>query len=154
MRFRIGSHPRGSTDNTLVYRPEDFSFDVEPHLTGFASVLVNDLSLEVNETGKLIKVWGYCPHHAWTKSTVVPPSAKNLEVFAVSSERFLSGVSQSVNSDRRWPVYFDAQSGWVCLDSGRTATSYAEVLNGVIIGLDDHQQLAVVHLKPKSLPKL
>jgi hypothetical protein len=154
MRFRIGSRPSRLTDSVLVYRPDEFSFDVEPQLAGFTSVVVNELSLEVDETGKLIKVWGYCPHLAWAKSTVMPPRADRFEVFAISDERFLGGVSQSVNSDRRWPVLVDPQSGWVCLESGRTATSYAEVSTGVILGLDDDQQLAFVYLKPKRLPEL
>jgi hypothetical protein len=77
-----------------------------------------------------------------------------LEVFAVSSEQFLRGVSQSVNLDERWPVFVDQQSGWVSLDSGRPATQLAEVLPGAVLGLDDNQQLAALYLKPDRLPQL
>jgi hypothetical protein len=141
-------------NRVLIYRPEDFSFDVEPALGGFTSVVVNELSLEVDETGKLIKVWGYCPYPTWVKSTILPPRADLLEVFAISDERFLMGVSQSVNPDQRWPVLIDQQSGWVCLNSGSTTTSFAEVLPGAVLGLDDQQHLSAVYLRPRNLPQL
>jgi hypothetical protein len=141
------------TESVLIYRPRDFSFDVEPRLPGFTSVVVNDLSLEVDENGKVMKVWGYCPHVEWIRSRVLPGSADRLEVFAIGDQPFLRGVSQGVNSEC-WPVFVDQQSGWVCLDSGRVASSYAEILEGAILALDDRQQLAVVYLKPKRLPQI
>ena len=154
MRFRIGSRPGRLNDGVLVYRSSDLAFDIEPSQGDFTSVVVNELSLEVDEWGKLIGIWGYCPHAAWAKSRVTPPRAELLEVFAVSDEPFSRGVSQSVNPDWRWPVFVDQQSGWVSLDSGRSAIDAAEVLPGVILSLDDDQRLAVVYLKPDRLPEL
>jgi hypothetical protein len=154
MRFRTGDYPRTSTDATLVYRPDDFAFDIEPPQDGFTSVVVNDLSLEVDPSGKLIKVWGYCPHVSWIKSKVAPPTAAALELFAISDEPFLPGVSQRVNTDERWPVMVDQQSGWVCLDSGRSATTCIQILSGAILCLDCDQKLTAVYLKPARLPKL
>jgi hypothetical protein len=154
MRFRFGSRPDRLSGRQVVYRPNDLSFDVEPPQAGFTSVVVNELSLEVDESGRVTSVWGYCPYPAWARSKVTPPHADFLEVFAVSSEQFLRGVSQSVNLDERWPVFVDQQSGWVSLDSGRPATQLAEVLPGAVLGLDDNQQLAALYLKPDRLPQL
>jgi hypothetical protein len=137
----------------LIYRPGEFSFDIEPQQGSFTSVIVNELNLEVDEHGKLISVWGYCPYLAWEKSTISPPHADRLEVFAVSDKPFLMGLSLSVDPGRRWPVFVDQQSGWVCLDSRRTAISYAEVLTGVVLGFDAHDQLAAIYLKPLELPE-
>jgi hypothetical protein len=154
MRFRFGSSPSRLTDRVLIYRPAEFSFDVEPELGGFTSVVVNELSLEIDEAGKIIKAWGYCPHLAWVKATIVPPRADLREVTVISDETFLRGVSQSVNADRRWPVLVDEKLGWVCLDSGNTATSFAEIFPGLALGLDEGQRLSAIYLKPKCLPQL
>jgi hypothetical protein len=115
---------------------------------------VNELSLEVDESGKLITVWGYCPYASWVTSKVTPPIADFGEVFVVSDEPVSRGVSQSVNPDRRWQVFVDRESGWVCLDSGHSTACSAEILPGVVLGLGADQRLASVYLKPKRLPEL
>jgi hypothetical protein len=40
---------------SLVYRTEDYSFDVEPlDESGDASIMINDLQLEINYEGKVM----------------------------------------------------------------------------------------------------
>jgi hypothetical protein len=59
MRFRVDYSTEASTNRVLVYRPEEFSFDMEPPPTGaFTSVLVDDLNLEIDADGKVLSVWG------------------------------------------------------------------------------------------------
>ena len=57
MRFEV--EPNASVlPAALVYRSQDYSFDVEPKPEGGgASLLVNDLQLEVDDEGKLLYAW-------------------------------------------------------------------------------------------------
>lgn len=153
MKFRIGTFSNRCTDRALVYIAEDYSFDVEPGIHGYTSIVVNDLSLEVDQAGRMVNVWGYCPHQSWRPSKILPPPANNRELFVMSDEPLLSGVAQSVNRDRRWATYVDRQSGWICIDSSSPARQHVEVLPGVIVGLGANEELAVLYLKPKRLPE-
>jgi hypothetical protein len=73
MRFRTELAKAVATNSSLVYRPEEFSFDITPApLSGFTSVLLDDLNLEVDETGKVVSVWGLCPHTRWNDSLLTP----------------------------------------------------------------------------------
>jgi hypothetical protein len=153
MKFRTEASRHRMTGRVLVYRPEDYSFDIEPHIDSYASAVVNELSLALDSKGKVTKVFGYCPFIEWRKSLIANPSANIVDVYKDEGGEILAGVAWSVNPDRRWPVYVDPQSGWVYLDSGNTATSLAEIMTGVILGLDDSHQLVAVLLRPRLLPK-
>lgn len=154
MRFEIRSTQRAVPKAKLVYRSMDMAFAVEPQFAGFTSVVINDLNLEINQAGKVVQVWGYCPYPGWVKLKVLPPQADPSEVFVVNDEPFRSGVSLRVNPDRPWPILVDQTSGWVCLDSGEGVASAAEILSGVVLGLSDLKQLSAVYLKPEFLPPL
>ena len=58
MKFII--QPNKETQNfSLVYREEDYSFDIEPHDGfGFTSIMINDLQMEIDDDGKIVYVWG------------------------------------------------------------------------------------------------
>lgn len=153
MRFRL-EELRSDTpdDRQLVYRVDDLSFDVEPGQNGFTSILVNELSIEIEESGKISSVWGYCPYPSWIKSKIAPPSANRSSAFAIGDAPFLMGVSQKANTDGRWQVFVDWQSGWVSLDSGHQIKRSVEIFSGAILGLDCNQQLVTVYLRPDRLP--
>lgn len=56
MLNRYGGKP---ISGQLVYRRSEQSLDVEPKpARGVASLLINDIQIEVDEDGRLIFVWG------------------------------------------------------------------------------------------------
>ena len=74
-------------NGAVVYRNHEFSFDVEPApIRGFTSFLVNDLSLEVDDEGVLLSVWGLCPSGMGKGDCSAPqgdlPLSKNSGSFA------------------------------------------------------------------------
>jgi hypothetical protein len=76
MKFLI-QEPQEDQNFSLVYRPEDYSFDVEPHDgTGFTSIMINDLQLEIDDEGKIIYVWGLCPLIQYKETEEVPRKYK------------------------------------------------------------------------------
>lgn len=151
MRFRA-SFPKTSIANAaLVYRANEYSFDVEPQQENFASILVNDLNIEVNSSGRVTSVWGVCPHMSWVEATITPPKASFGDLYLISEAQLVAGVSSRPDK-QRWPVYVDKNSGWVLLDCKRKSTVDVEILSGVVIGIDDSGELAGIWLRPVALP--
>ena len=101
----------------LVYRRSEYSLDVEPHpMVGGASLLINDVQIEIDEDGHLIFVYGLCPHQSWAPATLHPPSAK-VGCLQYTNGAVTPGVSRRLNAGERWAVAFDPSSGWLCIGS-------------------------------------
>ena len=154
MRFRISLSAALSSNVELVYRPNDYAFAVEPQPNGgITSAVVNTLSLELDPTGKIIHVWGYCPYMGWKDGNLIPPTTQNAVEFFIPDSPLLRGVSISINDGRNpWPVFVDRSSGWVRVTSDRVAVSSAEIMQGVIVELTEDGSLSALWLKPKGLP--
>jgi hypothetical protein len=98
----------------LNYIVSENSFNVTPifNETKF-DLVVNTLNLTVNNDNNVVQVWGYCPRNSWIKSDCITPL---YEKGKLKVETELSpGYSYRINNDREWPVYFNEQSGWVCI---------------------------------------
>ena len=99
----------------LVYSNSERSLNVEPKPEGgIASLLVNDVQIEIDEDGQLIYVWGLCPHESWIPTTLNPPTAKPGRLRFVNGE-IVPGISKRLNADKRWAVGYDASSKWLCI---------------------------------------
>ncbi len=86
MKFII-QEPQEDQNFSLVYRDEDYSFDREPHDgTGFTSIMINDLQLEIDEEGKIIYVWGLCPLIKYEKINEYPTRYKAGSLVALLDE--------------------------------------------------------------------
>jgi len=97
----------------LVYSRSERSFDVEPRPErSVSSLLGNDVQIEIDEDGRLVYVWGLCPHESWKHVRLVPPAAKPGRLHYVGGS-IVPGVSKRLNSDRRWPVVYDPSSRWL-----------------------------------------
>jgi|SRR5215813_830990 len=99
----------------LVYRRSERSLDMEPRPAGgIASLLVNDVQIEIDEAGRLIYVWGHCPHESWMPARLETPVAK-LGRLQYANAKMVPGVSKRLNADKRWPVRYDPSSQWLCI---------------------------------------
>ncbi len=155
MSFRIVRPTSNLPNNMLVYRPDDYAFDVAPTPeSGFTSALFDDLNLEVDNTGKVISVWGLCPHTRWKDASLTPPSAEFGEVFFVPEAPLARGVSVQLNEEKYRPVLVDRTSGWVHVTGNSSPVSSVAILNGVILEMDKLNNLCGVWLKPNELPKV
>jgi hypothetical protein len=151
--FSVAPANHFGTTKVLVYRSDEYSFDVEPpSRNGSASVLVNDINLELDETGRVVSLWGLCPHTRWRpKKLVTPASIQGQAQFNGSDMPLRVGESVRLNKDA-WPVFVDTNSGWVSLDGGRTASRFIESLAHVLLGLDSNGDIVSLWLKPLKLP--
>ena len=105
MKFLI-QEPQETQNFSLVYRPEDYSFDVEPlDGTGDTSIMINDLQLEIDHEGKIIYVWGLCPLIKYEETNEFPLKYKPGSLVAMLDKPPIPGISYRLNENERWPIY-------------------------------------------------
>lgn len=148
MHFRVEA--AAGVGSSLVYRPSDYAFDVEPKPEGGeASLLVNDLQLEIDDEGRVLYVWGFCPHTSWSPASVKPPPARRATLTAEIPDDLAPGTSMRISKER-WPVHVDQQTGWVRVgtcDEG----DVVEFVPGVRACLSEGN-LVCLWLRPRELP--
>jgi hypothetical protein len=151
MRFRPVQTGTVTKNNSLVYRPEEFSFDVTPSIAGFTSVLLDDLNLEVDETGKVVSVWGMCPHTRWEEATLTPPKAAYGELFVLPDEPLQRAVSLRLTPDRKYhPTFVDSKNGWVEIRGASKPKLALGIMSGVIFEISHLGEFCALWLHPKS----
>jgi len=133
-RFEIAHGVGQITPSVLVYRPEEYSFDMEPPpIENYTSILIDDLNLEVDETGRVISIWGMCPHTRWLEAALSPPLSKTGVLFVTPDRPLLRGVSMRLNSAKYLRTYVDRAAGWVRIKGEPTSAASVMVFPGVIV---------------------
>jgi hypothetical protein len=147
VRFSIQNAPP-ILQATLVYRSKDQAFDVEPKLPGGgASLLVNDVQLELDEDGRVLYVWGLCSQALWDEQAVEPPQARTATLFAERPEDLSPGMSVRLNKEP-WPVAADRRSGWIRIGESSATDEAVEFAPGMIAALLDGH-LVGLWLRPR-----
>jgi hypothetical protein len=147
MRFRTTLSTQRKPNGVLVYRPQEYSFDVEPaQPRGFTSILVDDLNLEIDDRGRVLSIWGLCPHTRWLKATLTPPEADFGEVFFVPDVPLSRGVSIQLNHNKYLPVHVDPESGWVRIRGAGTPVAAVKLLPGVVLEFTEQGQFCSLWL--------
>jgi hypothetical protein len=149
MRFTVGTD-RADTLPKLIYRPDEHSFDVQPRQEGgIASVLVNDVNLEHDESGRVLYAWGFCPLQRASITLQGPPPALSRTLFVTLDGEVVPGVSHRVNQNR-WPAFINKSTGWVCLgdpDQQSAPVKGVEFAPTSIVALNG-DQLVALWLRP------
>ena len=151
MKFLI-QEPQTDQKFSLVYREEDYSFDIEPHDgSGFTSILINDLRLEIDERGRIMYVWGLCPLINYEETNAAPQNYKVNSLIVLLDKPPIPGVSYRLNEDDRWLIYINKKKGWICIGNPKTeVTQMIEFAPNCVATLDG-QELIAVWLHPKDL---
>jgi hypothetical protein len=132
----------------LVYRRAEYSLDVEPKPTGgVASLLVNDIQIEVDEDGRLIFVWGLCPQESWTPATIEPPDAP-VGLLRYSGLPVTPGVSKRLNAGKRWAVHHDSSNEWLCVGDQSSVGERVTFAPGAVATLSNGE-LTALWLRPE-----
>lgn len=137
----------------LTYIKSEHSFSMEGTDSGDASVLVNDVNMELNGNGRVVSLWGYSPMANWKTCAVKPPPSSINDHALVFIDKLIPGTSKRINSDKTWPVYYDSASGWVCfsgLTVGEVDTVIQFLPNCYAAFVDN--SLIAIWLKPEFLP--
>jgi hypothetical protein len=154
MLFKITSKDTVVPNNSLVYRSDEYSFDVEPPMSGGStSILINDLNLEIDYTGKLLFIWGLCPYLKWVKTELVQPKFTGGEIVFVPDDPPKKGVSIRLFEQKS--VFVDKKSGWVYIPLNDCEnTSSITIIQGVVIDIGVNGDLSAIWLRPNKLPLL
>lgn len=137
---------------TLVYRPADHAFDVEPKPHGGgASLLVNDVQMEVDEDGRVLYVWGLCPQTSWNEQAIEPPQARKAMLIAELPDDFAPGMSMRLTK-QPWPVAVDRKSRWIHIGAGLESDIAVEFAPGMIAALL-RGELVGLWLRPRDVPR-
>jgi hypothetical protein len=153
MKFRI-QEPQEDQNFSLLYRAEDYSFDREPHDgTGFTSIMINNLQLEIDDEGKIIYVWGLCPLINYIETDEDPQGYKPYSLVALLDKPPIPGISYRLNEESRWPIYINKKKGWVCLGNPKTKDRQLIEFAPNCVATMDGQELIAVWLHPEELPE-
>jgi hypothetical protein len=112
--------------------------------------LLDDLNLEVDNDGRIVSVWGMCPHTRWQSASLTVPEASFGEVFVVPDAPLSRGVSVRVNREKYLPVQVDDASGWVRVGGQETPVTAVKLLPGVIFELTEQGQISALWLRPQQ----
>ncbi len=127
----------------LVYRRSERSLDLEPRpVKGVTSLLVNDVQIEVDEDGRLLYVWGLCPHESWATARLDAPTMKPGRLQFVNGP-LTPGVSKRLNQHGRWSVIYDEASKWLCIGDASVKAEMIEFAPGALAMLNDGELTAL-----------
>lgn len=134
----------------LIYRRSDHSFDVEPMpAKGVASLLINDIQIEVDEDGSLIYVWGLCPQESWATGRVDPPETSSGRLHYVGGA-VVPGISKRLNAGNRWSILHDPSSRWLCVGDQSSKGERVAFAPGAVAALTDGQ-ITALWLRPDAM---
>lgn len=149
MRFSTDTGSPEPFLGRLLYHIQDFAFDCEPRCNGFTSVVLNQVSLEIDERNRLISVWGYCPYPRWHLAKLEPPRSRAAAMIVASDRPQLAGVSVKVNADMDYPVSYDPATGWVVISSGVAPATSSSLSPEIVIQTDVNSELVALWLHPR-----
>jgi hypothetical protein len=141
-----------SEQRTLIYREDEFSFDMEPwvHEIDF-DITINTLTLTVVDS-KVIQLSGFCGLNKNMRTNYDVPQNKKGELKILHSENYFGGIGcYEVNKDNL-PVYVNAQTGWICIGEPQKQGNAVEFVNNCVAVIDDNQKFVSLWLKPQKLP--
>lgn len=152
MKFLIGE-PQENQNFFLVYRTEDYSFDIEPlDGSGDTSIMINDLQLEIDYEGKIMYVWGLCPLIGYQETDEAPKRYNAHSLIALLDNPPIPGISYRLNENNRWPIYINKKKGWVCVGNPKIKDKQLIEFAPNCVATMDGQELIAVWLHPKELP--
>jgi hypothetical protein len=111
----------------VIYRQKEHSFDTLNNSShGFSSVLLNEINLEVDETLRVISVWGLSSYEEWIIAEFPVPSSR-IQVSLEIVEDIIPGVSIRIHPDNggRWPIYVSPDRAWICIGNKPLPTDSA-----------------------------
>ena len=138
VRFQVAHDVRQIPRRELVYRRNEYSFDMEPPPNrNFTSVLVDDLNIELDDTGRVVSVWGGA-YTRWKDAPLRRPSAKVGAVSVNSDAPLARGVSVQVNQNKYLPTFFDRCSGWIKIEAKKEpALAISRLMKNPVIEASD-----------------
>jgi hypothetical protein len=156
MKFRVIALD-SITNGVLDYLPEDQAFSFAPRPNdGVTSLLINDLQIAINDQGRLLYCWGFCPQSGWEIRNLVPPILFHKGAVILSNaKKIIPGVSLKIADKNRWPIFVDLKSGWIAIGDFSVRNDESILIEfacGSLAELSERNELVSLWLKPRYLP--
>lgn len=155
MRFEI-AHCSSVINGELHYVADEYSFAFTPleQLAEFTTLQLNSLQLSVNEFGRVLYPWGYCPLVRAATTEFTPPPFRAGELYSRHGGDYVPGVTVQVGRRADWLVSRNVKSNWICLgdpepQGGGVAVEFASSSVAVVA----EGGLVALWLKPDRLPE-
>ena len=140
-------------DFSLVYDEESYSFDSKPHHgDGFTSIMINELQLEIDDLGKILYVWGYCPLIKHQETGNFPHGYKKASLVALFDEPLIPGVSYRLNEGHRWAIHINKEKKWVCIGNPDHQNRKLVEFYPDCVATMEGDKILAIWLHPKKLP--
>ncbi len=151
MKFEI-EYTGVSEDRLLVYRIEEYSFDMEPWIYELDfEIAINTITLAVVDK-KIIQLNGFCGLNKKMKSNFeVPKSQKGILKVLDDLE---PGIGSYSAGKEDLPIYVNTNTGWVCIGNPEKKGNAVEFVNSCVAVIDDDKGFVSLWLKPDRLPDI
>lgn len=130
----------------IMYDDPAHSFLASSHpLDEAQSVLVDDLEIHTDTSGRVLYVDGYSPRATWIAFEALPPAAGDGEVHADIRGPVLRGSSVRLVSPTGWSIRFNSAAGWLCVGNPHPGpdASTVRIQPGIILVLQGRRLVAI-----------
>lgn len=144
MKFKIKYKFTYINQRKIFYLPDEFSFNVKPLTPEIDYYLIlNYINLTV-VNNLVVQVDGFCPNHDWILTDLPVP---NYEIGQLKVlKNYEPGFSYRLNNID-WPVYYNQQSGWVCVGDPTKKNEAVEFTTNVVAVVENNE-LQALWMKP------
>ena len=154
MKFTLGDK-RTKESFSVIYQEEEYSFDVVPaQESGYVSIMINNINLEINDRGEVLYLWGLCPLLNCKETYRQPQNFHRHKLKVSLGKELIPGISYRLNSSNEWPICVNKKSNWICIgDSYLEGKEMIEFAPNCVASLEEGNLKAIwVHLE--KLPEL
>lgn len=135
----------------LIYDRESYAFITEGCDEDHASISINDLQLAIDETRRIMYVWGLCPLINYELTTEFPQHYSSHTLIAELGKEPEPGVAYGLNKDR-WPIYINKEKGWVCIGNPQVQGKKLIKFAPDCIATIENDEIIALWLHPEKLP--
>jgi hypothetical protein len=134
----------------LFYLKDEYSFYSESQIKGIDCYLALNYLCLVVVRGFVVEVSGFCPHKSWIRSNTCVPDFRAGKLSLLNA--FDTGFSYGINDDEDWPIYINAQTGWLCVGDPIVSGIAVEFTKVCVAVIGDQQDFLALWLKPQNFP--
>jgi uncharacterized protein YbdZ (MbtH family) len=144
MKFKIKDKFISIKQRKIFYLPDEFSFNERQFTSEIDYYLIlNYLNLTV-VNNLVVQVDGFCPNHEWILTDLLVPNYEMGQLMVLKT--YEPGFSYRLNKIH-WPVYYNQQSGWVCVGDPTKKNQAVEFITNVV-AVVENSELQALWLKP------
>lgn len=144
MKFKFEKLLESANATGFEYLKDEYSISfLGDRAPSFGGVLINDLSLELDDSGEVLYLSGLCSHTLWEdRALQLPDYSFQKLIIELDSEPQI-GVYHRINENCRWPVFVDKKNKLLCLGDPNVDGEAGCFLPGAVVVLNSGLPVAL-----------